>query len=110
MRGSCRRPLNISAYIRATRAGVSRRPSRSGSSPTAARISRTARSMRGRSGGTAASLVVLVVGAEDLDMLFLLDFLAEVHRRLASERWSRTANGADFAAVKAGTKSLTSEA
>ena len=37
---------NSSAYIRATRAGVSRSPSRSGSSPTASRISRTARSMR----------------------------------------------------------------
>ena len=35
--------------MRATRAGVSRRPSRFGSSPTAARISRTARSIRGRS-------------------------------------------------------------
>src|SRR5947209_20374305 len=40
-------PAKISAYIRATRAGVSRRPSRSGSSPIAARISRTAAAMRG---------------------------------------------------------------
>src|SRR5579862_6099044 len=47
--GRCRRPANCSAYARATRAGVSRRPSRSGSSPIANRISRTARSMRGRS-------------------------------------------------------------
>src|SRR6478609_5427946 len=47
--GSSRRPQNNSLYMRATRAGVSRRPSRSGSSPTAAKISRTARSIRGRS-------------------------------------------------------------
>jgi hypothetical protein len=36
--GSDRNPANISAYIRAARAGVSRRSSRSGSSPTAMRI------------------------------------------------------------------------
>src|SRR6185312_3722487 len=46
-RGSSCNPLNISAYIRATRPGVSSSPSRSGSSPIAAKISRTARSIRG---------------------------------------------------------------
>ena len=40
-------PANGSAKARATRAGVSRRPSRSGSSPIAARISLMARSIRG---------------------------------------------------------------
>src|SRR5438477_117296 len=40
VRGSAWRPENSSAYIRATRSGVSRSPSRSGSSPTARRISR----------------------------------------------------------------------
>ena len=44
--GRCRSPANISAYARATRAGVSCRPSRSGSSPIAIRISRTAASAR----------------------------------------------------------------
>ena len=48
---SIERPAKISAYERATRAGVFRRPSRSGSSPTASRISRTAASIRGRSTG-----------------------------------------------------------
>ena len=42
-------PSKISSYMRATRAGVSIKPSRSGSSPIASRISRTARSMRGLS-------------------------------------------------------------
>ena len=46
----------MSAYILATRRGVSRRPSRSGSSPMASRISRTARSMRGRSIGWRSAL------------------------------------------------------
>src|SRR5699024_6219780 len=41
------RPWKTSAYMRATRAGVSTRPSRSGSSPIAERISLTAASMRG---------------------------------------------------------------
>ena len=48
-----RRPGELSAYARATRAGVSRRPSRSGSSPMATSISRTAasaRSCRSRAG------------------------------------------------------------
>ena len=50
--GSSWRPAKISAYMRATRVGrVARRPSRSGSSPIASRISRTAFSMRGRSIG-----------------------------------------------------------
>ena len=49
--GDSRSPANTSPYIRATRPGVSSRPSRSGSSPMAARISRTAASMRGRSTG-----------------------------------------------------------
>ncbi|CAM5470359.1 hypothetical protein SVIOM342S_02569 [Streptomyces violaceorubidus] len=44
--GSCHRPANISLYARATRAGVSLRPSRSGSSPTAISSSRTAFSAR----------------------------------------------------------------
>src|SRR5438876_4601184 len=39
-------PLKISAYMLATRSGVFRRPSRSGSSPMASRISRTAFSIR----------------------------------------------------------------
>src|SRR6516164_11326601 len=49
--GRCRRPANCSAYILATRAGVSISPSRSGSSPTASSISRTARSIRSWSTG-----------------------------------------------------------
>ena len=44
--GSSRRPLQISSYMRATRFGVSMRPSRSGSSPIAARISFTAAAIR----------------------------------------------------------------
>src|SRR5215218_8051182 len=44
--GSSKRPENRWAYASATRSGVSIRPSRSGSSPMASRISRTARSMR----------------------------------------------------------------
>src|SRR5699024_10266527 len=40
------RPPKTSSYIRATRSGVSSRPSRSGSSPIAARISRTAPATR----------------------------------------------------------------
>ena len=51
--GCCRSPANCSAYIRATRAGVSTSPSRSGSSPTASKISRTARSIRSWSTGPA---------------------------------------------------------
>ena len=47
--GSDFNPEKISAYMRATRFGVSCRPSRSGSSPTASRISRTAFSIRSRS-------------------------------------------------------------
>ncbi len=47
--GSAYSPARISAYARATRAGVSRSPSRSGSSPTARSSSRTAASARGRS-------------------------------------------------------------
>src|SRR5688500_7080568 len=47
--GSSWRPPYISAAARATRAGVSARPGRSGSSPTARRNSRAARSTRGRS-------------------------------------------------------------
>src|SRR5690625_4229790 len=49
------RPKNTSWYIRATRAGVSCRPSRSGSSPIAARISRTAACTRGWSTGMSDS-------------------------------------------------------
>src|SRR5215472_13145401 len=49
--GRCRRPANCSAYILATRAGVSISPSRSGSSPTASSISRTACSIRSWSTG-----------------------------------------------------------
>src|SRR5699024_8906310 len=48
-RASWARPSKTSSYMRATREGVSSRPSRSGSSPIAARISRTAASMRGLS-------------------------------------------------------------
>src|SRR5690606_8218869 len=62
--GSCASwssPSKTSAYIRATRAGVSRRPSRPGSSPIPARSSRTAASTRGRS--TAISALRLVVVA-----------------------------------------------
>ena len=44
--GFCHSPAKISLYARATRAGVSRRPSRSGSSPTAISSSRTAFSAR----------------------------------------------------------------
>src|SRR5690606_30315764 len=44
--GSLYRPANISRYARATRAGVSFRPSRSGSSPQASNSSRTAFSAR----------------------------------------------------------------
>src|SRR5436190_10252358 len=44
--GSSVRPLKTSAYMRATRLGVLTSPSRSGSSPIASRISRTAFSMR----------------------------------------------------------------
>lgn len=43
--GSSSSPEKISSYIRATRSGVSTRPSLSGSSPTAASISRTAASI-----------------------------------------------------------------
>src|SRR5579862_3860990 len=52
--GSCESPEQISAYMSATRAGVRSKPSRSGSSPIAARISRTARAIRSRSTGGAA--------------------------------------------------------
>src|SRR5690606_27136635 len=51
---------------RATRAGVSRSPSRSGSSPTASRISRTAASIRGRS---ISVPTVDVAAVRDLDDL-----------------------------------------
>src|SRR4051812_11720908 len=53
--GSSDSPAQISAYISATRVGVRSRPSRSGSSPIATRISRTACSIRGRSTGPVAS-------------------------------------------------------
>src|SRR5699024_3269556 len=60
-------PSNTSAYMRATRAGVSTRPSRSGSSPIAERISLTAASMRGWSTAISAIRplggVVAVAGA-----------------------------------------------
>src|SRR6201996_2665188 len=56
--GRCRRPANCSAYIRATRAGVSARPSRSGSSPMASRISRTAFSIRAWSTSGGRSLLI----------------------------------------------------
>src|SRR5699024_3829201 len=60
-------PWNTSAYMRATRAGVSTRPSRSGSSPIAERISLTAASMRGWSTAISAIRplggVVAVAGA-----------------------------------------------
>src|SRR4051794_11264340 len=49
------RPANISWYARATLAGVSSRPGRLGSSPTASSSSRTARSTRGASKPDAAS-------------------------------------------------------
>ena len=52
--GSAYSPARISPYARATRAGVSRRPSRSGSSPTAMSSSRIAASARAwSSSGTA---------------------------------------------------------
>src|SRR3954451_24977290 len=50
--GSCQRPAKISVYERATRAGVSFNPGRSGSSPTAIRSSRTAASARPASNPT----------------------------------------------------------
>src|SRR3954447_4717912 len=53
--GSTPMPAKISAYIRATRAGVSCRPSRSGSSPMASRISWTAAAIRCWSTGTGRS-------------------------------------------------------
>ena len=49
--GSSCSPAKISSYILAMRTGVRTRPSRSGSSPIASRISRTARSIRSRSMG-----------------------------------------------------------
>src|ERR1043166_6943161 len=52
LEGSSDSPAHTSAYISATRAGVRTSPSRSGSSPIANRISRTARSMRSRSTGS----------------------------------------------------------
>src|SRR5437879_7641886 len=55
--GSSWRPLKISAYILATRSGVRCSPSRSGSSPMASRISRTAFSIRPRSIGPFATLI-----------------------------------------------------
>src|ERR1043165_9615995 len=53
--GSCDSPAHTSAYISATRAGVRTSPSRSGYSPIANRISRTARSMRSWSTGSAVA-------------------------------------------------------
>src|SRR5690625_3188162 len=67
------RPKNTSWYIRATRAGVSCRPSRSGSSPIAARISRTAACTRGWSTGMSVSRpagrAALARGPGDLGVL-----------------------------------------
>src|SRR6478752_2463042 len=56
-------PANRSAYERATRAGVSRSHSRSGSSPTAASSSRTAAITRGWSTATSAALLRALTGA-----------------------------------------------
>src|SRR3954471_13338429 len=54
--GSTPMPANTSAYIRATRAGVSISPSRSGFSPMARRISRTAAAIRCWSTGTGRTM------------------------------------------------------
>src|SRR5437879_255766 len=54
--GESRKPEKISSYMFATRSGVRRSPSRSGSSPIASRISRTAFSMRPLSMGSIAAL------------------------------------------------------
>src|SRR5690625_726250 len=62
-RASWPRPSKTSSYMRATREGVSSRPSRSGSSPIAARISRTAASMRGLSTAISAPRPVGAGGA-----------------------------------------------
>src|SRR5699024_1857802 len=62
-RASWARPSKTSSYMRATREGVSSRPSRSGSSPIAARISRTAASMRGLSTAISAPRPVGAGGA-----------------------------------------------
>src|SRR3990170_1390483 len=55
---SSRRPPNTSAYMRATRPGVPASPSRSGSSPMASRMVRTAPAIASRSGGSACSLAI----------------------------------------------------
>ena len=52
--GACQSPAKFSSYARATRAGVSLRPSRSGSSPIAISNSRTAASARALSYGPRA--------------------------------------------------------
>src|SRR5579862_2142943 len=85
--GSSECPPRISVYMRATRAGVALRPSRSGSSPTAMRISRTADSMRflstGRSNPGLDSFVPEQIGDDfDLQMFFELQFGLDFGKRI----------------------------
>src|SRR5829696_2390968 len=58
--GSMYSPANISLYARATRAGVSSSPCRSGSSPTAINSSRTAASARGWSNSGVVNVAELL--------------------------------------------------
>src|SRR5436190_8862214 len=68
--GSSRRPPKSSAQERATRAGVSSSPSRSGSSPIAISISRTAFSRRGASKGSGRSSAGAMARAGELRGMF----------------------------------------
>src|SRR6478672_13251155 len=84
---SIRRPAKNSPYARATRAGVSARPSRSGSSPIASSSSRTAASARAWSTTCAEPSVVIRV---DLTTLGHLDDLG---RRVLLGRLGRAGLG-----------------
>src|SRR6516162_7111650 len=83
--GRCRRPANCSAYILATRAGVSVSPSRSGSSPTASSISRTARSIRSWSTGGRSADSGVSSSAADRSLIAASSVVAIARRRARVE-------------------------
>ena len=89
--GSWRRPANTSAYVRATRAGVSRRPSRSGSSPMAIeqlahRASARSRSIR-RARSRGAGRAMAVRHECGPSVAWVPEVVADVGR-LAADGWS----------------------
>src|SRR6478609_4853022 len=87
--GSSRSPAKISSYISAMRLGVRARPSRSGSSPIASRISRTARSTRGLSTSALASGVTTWIGSVTAVPSVLLGSGGRAPRRARARRVGR---------------------